>query len=228
MASRSGVILILGAGANIGQHVAQQFASQGYKVASTSRSAKSADNTSDAVHIVADLSDPESVAGIFSQVKASLGVPSVVVYNAAAASFKDAKNPVTLSLAELSKSLNVNTLSAYAALQEAIQGFEQLPETSSRTFIYTGNILNTTVMPQLLDLGVGKSATAHAIQVAATAYSDRGFKFYYADERKADGTPPYNDIDGEAHGKFYAELAKGMKQGDWQQTFVKGEGYKKF
>lgn len=81
MATTSKVVLILGAGANVGQHVARQFASQGYKVASISRSAKSSDNTSETVHIAADLSDPESIAGVFSQVKASLGIPSVVVYN---------------------------------------------------------------------------------------------------------------------------------------------------
>ncbi|KAF2448471.1 NAD(P)-binding protein [Karstenula rhodostoma CBS 690.94] len=176
MAATPKVVLILGAGARVGEHVARQFASQGYKVASASRSAKSPDNTSEAIHVEADLSNPESVSRVFSEVKASIGIPSVVVYNAAAATFGDAKNPVSLSLAEFTKSLNINTLSAYAAVQKAVQGFEQLPDTSSRTFIYTGNILNTTVMPGILDLGVGKAATSHIIQAAATAYSDRGFK----------------------------------------------------
>lgn len=97
-------------------------------------------------------------------------------FSAAAANFKDAKNPLALTLAELAQSLNINTLSAYAAIQEAVQGFEQLSETASRTFIYTGNALNTTVMPGLLNLGVGKSATAHIVQAAATAYADRGYK----------------------------------------------------
>lgn len=100
-------------------------------------------------------------------------------------------------------------------------------------------------MAPLLDLGVGKSATAHIIESAAAAYTDRGFKyvfsreiircarlihcrFYYADERKPDGAPAYQDINGEAHGKHYLELAEGKSQGPWQQTFVKGEGYKKF
>ena len=36
------------------------------------------------------------------------------------------------------------------------------------------------------------------------------------------------DLDGEAHGKFYAGLAEGKEQGPWQQTFVKGVGYKDF
>jgi hypothetical protein len=72
--------------------------------------------------------------------------------------------------------LIVNTASPFVAAQQAALGFAQLPESASKTFIYTGNILNTTVIPPLLDLGVGKSATAHIIQSAAAAYKDRGFK----------------------------------------------------
>ena len=100
-------------------------------------------------------------------------------------------------------------------------------------------------MAPLLDLGVGKSATAHIIQSAAAAYKDRGFKyaifcskftrkvtdnyrFYYVDERKADGGSASSGIDGEAHGKHYVELAEGKTQGPWLQTFVKDVGYKDF
>lgn len=53
-------------------------------------------------------------------------------------------------------------------------------------------------------------------------------RFYYADERKDDGSPVYNAIDGPAHAEFYAQLAEHKTQGAWQQTFVKGVGYKKF
>lgn len=81
MASISPVILILGSGPNIGQHVARAFAAKGYKVALVSRSLKEEDSNTDQVHISADLSDPRSVKGIFSKVEASLGLPSVVVYN---------------------------------------------------------------------------------------------------------------------------------------------------
>ena len=100
-------------------------------------------------------------------------------------------------------------------------------------------------MAPLMDLGVGKSAAAHIIQSSAAAYADRGFKyahltptvfakiltkcrFYYGDERKADGSAAYFDIDGKAHGTFYAQLAESKSQGPWQQTFVKGVGYKHF
>lgn len=81
MANTSPVILILGSGPNVGHHVARAFAGKGYKVALASRSLKEEDSNKDRVCISADLSDPQSVKDIFSKVKASLGLPSVVVYN---------------------------------------------------------------------------------------------------------------------------------------------------
>jgi NAD(P)-dependent dehydrogenase (short-subunit alcohol dehydrogenase family) len=81
MASTSPVVLILGAGANIGQHVARAFAAKGYKVALTSRKANPSEDTPNEIHIAADLSNPSSVSDVFSKVKSSFDVPSVVVYN---------------------------------------------------------------------------------------------------------------------------------------------------
>ena len=164
---------------------------------------------------------------------------------AAGATPSDEKSPLSLPLANFTRDLNITTVSAFAAAQQAVLAFEQLSDSASKTFIYTGNILNTTILPPLMDLGVAKSGTAHMIQYAAAAYKDRGYKyvlpapvlpameltkprFYYADQRKADGSAAYFDLDGEAHAKLYVQLADGESQGPWQQTFVKGVGYKHF
>ncbi len=88
----------------------------------------------------------------------------------------DAKDPLSLPLADFTKDFTINTTSAFVAAQQAVLAFSQLPESASKTFIYTGNITNETPLPPLLDLGVGKSATAHIIQSAAAAYKDKGFK----------------------------------------------------
>jgi hypothetical protein len=80
-------------------------------------------------------------------------------------------------LADFTRDFNINTTSAFVAAQQAALAFAQLPDSAARTFIYTGNVLNTTMIPPLLDLGVGKSATAHIIQSSAAAYKDRGFKY---------------------------------------------------
>lgn len=88
----------------------------------------------------------------------------------------DAKDPLSLPLADFTRDLNINTNSAFVAAQQAALAFAQLPDSASKTFIYTGNLLNTTTMAPLMDLGVGKSATASMIQNVAAAYGDRGFK----------------------------------------------------
>ena len=95
---------------------------------------------------------------------------------AVAATRNDAKNPFCRPLADFARDLKINTTSVYAAAQQAALCFEELPKSPPRTFIYTGNILNTTIAFPILVLGVGKSATAHMIQYAVTAYADRGFE----------------------------------------------------
>ena len=81
MSTTSPIVLILGAGPNIGTSVARSFAAKGYRVALTSRKASQANSTANEVHIQSDFTDPGTVVNVFSQVKASLGIPSVVVYN---------------------------------------------------------------------------------------------------------------------------------------------------
>lgn len=58
--------------------------------------------------------------------------------------------------------------------------------------------------------------------------ADLRCRFYYADERKADGSVAGGAIDGDAHAEFYYELSQKKEQGPWQATFVKGTGYVDF
>ena len=81
MSNTSPIVFILGAGPRIGTSIAKTFAAKGYKVALASRKASEANNTANEIHIQTDLSDPGALVNAFSQVKAALGIPSVVVYN---------------------------------------------------------------------------------------------------------------------------------------------------
>ncbi|KAK9417340.1 hypothetical protein SUNI508_08920 [Seiridium unicorne] len=76
----SPVILILGAGPNIGQHVAKTFAAGGYKVAAA-RSVKEAESTDSQLNIPSDFIKSDDVVNAFSEVKKVFGIPSVFVYN---------------------------------------------------------------------------------------------------------------------------------------------------
>jgi hypothetical protein len=71
----------------------------------------------------------------------------------------------------------INTASAFAAAQQAVLGFAELPAHAARAFFFTGNILNVTALPSFMDAGAGKSASAHMMMAAAAAYKDRGFKY---------------------------------------------------
>ena len=83
----------------------------------------------------------------------------------------------TLSVDSLERSIAVNTTSVLVAAQQAVLGFKDLPETASRTFIFTGNVLNVIPIPALLDLGMGKAASGQLIMSAAAAYhKTHGFK----------------------------------------------------
>ncbi|KAK5227064.1 hypothetical protein LTR72_003054 [Exophiala xenobiotica] len=223
MSASSSIALVFGAGQNVGAGVVKAFSAKGYRIATVSRTAT--EDTSDKrLHIQADLEDPESVSAVFATVRKQLGHPSVVVYNGAAATFVNKEDPLELPIKDAIRDMNINTFSALAAAKEAVKSFEALPNDEARTFIFTGNITNSQPIPALMSQGMGKSATAHMIQTAASVYADRGYSFYYADERKADGAAVYRAIDGEAHGKFYVELSE-KDQGPWLATFVKGTGY---
>jgi hypothetical protein len=82
---------------------------------------------------------------------------------------------------QFAKDLNVNTVSPYVAAMEAVKAWEDMQakeEGGNKTFIYTGNALNQTVMPVplFLTLGVGKSASAHWVGLADATYRERGYR----------------------------------------------------
>ena len=85
--SSSKVLLILGAGGNIGASVAKLFAQNGYKVALAARRLQDGLNEDGQLNIHADLAKADSVESAFDKVSSQFGPPSVVVYNGMCSSF---------------------------------------------------------------------------------------------------------------------------------------------
>ena len=86
-------------------------------------------------------------------------------------------DPLSVPLPEWISSLNINIVSLYAAAQEAVKGFRELPEETLKTFIFTGNCCPHVTLPVITSLSVGKTATANLIQNATAAYKEEGFRF---------------------------------------------------
>ncbi|KAH8813471.1 putative short chain type dehydrogenase [Flagelloscypha sp. PMI_526] len=219
-------VLIIGAGPNIGLAAAKRFASAGYKVAIASRTAP---ENSEHRHFVFDAAKAATVPKLFSDVTTAIGAPKVVIYNLSGGKPADIKDPLSLSLDDYQFSMSVNTTSTFLAAQESVKSWAQ--NGIKGTFIFTGNIMNVKYIPALpgaLIFGMGKTASASLIQGASQAYKEKGYKFYYVDERKEDGAPAYAAINGEAHAEHFIKLADDSEQGPWLQTFVKGKGYTQF
>lgn len=85
-------------------------------------------------------------------------------------------DPFAIPLAGFNRSMAVNATSVFVAAQQATLGFAELPSNAAKSFFFTGNILNVKAIPALMDAGAGKSASAHMMMAAATAYKDKGFK----------------------------------------------------
>ncbi|KAG0651933.1 hypothetical protein D0Z07_1239 [Hyphodiscus hymeniophilus] len=167
------VVLILGAGPRTGVSVAESFASKGYKVAVVSRNGNGSKNDKGYLSLKADFTNPDSIPAVFEAVKTD-----VIVYNAAALTNPPEKDSaLSIPGDSVTLDLKVNTVSPYIAAQQAVAGWETLPKDTKKTFIYTGNMLNVSIIPVplFLDLGMGKAASAFWIGVADTTYSSRDF-----------------------------------------------------
>jgi len=119
--------------------------------------------------------------------------------------------------------LTVNTISAYAAAQEAVKGFEKLPSDVKKTFIFTGNAANTCIIPDVFLLAFTKACTWNIIQtlVAAPLFQSKGYRFYYADERTPEGKG-MRYISGPGHADFFLELAEKEVQGPALRRLLEG------
>lgn len=188
------IAFIIGAGKNIGAGVANVLQSKGYRVALAARSLKQEDSTSDKLHLSVDLSNPDSISPAFATLRKQWGEPSVVLYNgkrrqhstlshhrltiftAAAVHFTSSEDPISPSVADFTHDLTLNTISLYAAAKESLASFDKIPSSVSKTFFYTGNSLNVTPQPALMTLGVGKTASAHIIDLASGAYGKKGYQ----------------------------------------------------
>ncbi|KAI1826611.1 NAD(P)-binding protein [Xylaria intraflava] len=224
--------LIIGAGPVVGKATAETFTAAGYKVAVAARTQRLDPSYP---FFQFDATEPTQVPAFFQKVREAVGIPSVVVYNAygSGSSIRGPGFDID-SIEAFQARMNANGITPTIVAKEAVDGFLELESqgklaAGGGTFLLTGNILNETPLPGFFSLGLGKSTSAALIKyLALTSYNDKPFSFYYVDERHADGSPMYQGTTGPAHAKEFLKLAQDPKQGPWQHTFSKENGYEVF
>ncbi|PBK83296.1 hypothetical protein ARMGADRAFT_1089411 [Armillaria gallica] len=212
------VALILGAGPNVGHHVAKALQSQKYKVALGSRNPDVDKLKKDGFFPVkVDITLPDSVSAAYKTVSTELGTPNVVVFNAAVWRRPEVEtDPLSLPLEDFKRTLSVST-SVYSVAQDALKGFRSLTS-GPKAFIVTGNVLpflphDNTI---LYDLQTLKVVEAHLTEVFYNAYIKEDIRF-------GEGTiPAYSDFtkSGPAHAKVYWELISSEKPKGWDYRFT--------
>jgi hypothetical protein len=92
---------------------------------------------------------------------------------------QNGENPFSHDVKEMQAAFNTNTLSVWEAVRLAVDGFDTLPADVPKSFIYTGNMQNVVILPQLLfiTLGLGKAATSYLLGAASLTFKDKGYKY---------------------------------------------------
>ena len=85
-------------------------------------------------------------------------------------------DPLAAPFETIIESRQVGFDSAYIAAQQTLEGFKQLPDSTPKAFIYTGNTLNQIAIPGILPFALGKVSSAMLIEYAANAYGEHGYR----------------------------------------------------
>ncbi|KAH8810948.1 short-chain dehydrogenase/reductase SDR [Xylogone sp. PMI_703] len=227
------IVVIFGSGANIGAAVTKKFVEAGYRVCCVSRSAPAMpSDDGNVLSVQADLSKPAEVPPVFQIIKSHWGsdaFPHIIIWNAGRrTSTPDKSNLFSVPTEDLITDFTIANAAPWAAANEAIKHWTS---NVRGVFIYNGNIMGKAVFPHpdYTTLGVGKRAAAYWLDAADATYKQKGWRFYFADERTPEGRPVGSVPGAESHARMFLELAKGEKNEKlpWYLTFSQGE-YKEF
>ncbi len=130
------VAVILGVGEGNGAALARAFSRAGHAVALLARrtdyTSQLAQTLPDARAYAADAADPAAIAAAFQAIRADMGDPSTLVYNAGSGSWGDVES---IDLAAFESAWRVNALGALAASQQVIPAMKAA---GSGTILFIG------------------------------------------------------------------------------------------
>ncbi|KAJ6442314.1 epimerase/hydratase [Purpureocillium lavendulum] len=221
------VAFIIGGGPRIGHAVAAAFVKDGYRVALGRRNLAASEGLPGVTPVAVDVSNPSSVETAFAEVEGSLGVPSVVVYNAAALTFPPEQgDPFSVPPDAFTRDTAVNVASGYAALHYATRAWKKTRQGGAGgVFIATGNVTPFYPNPFATTLGAGKAGLVHLIQIANQELKDGGDRFYFVSQVTEEGNPVrYEGVEAAAHGQVYSDIVKGgAGKSSWDVRFSVGK-----
>ena len=150
-------VIVIGAGPGIGVSVARRFAREGLPVGVLARTRSTVDAALAAVDgagvrthgVTADAADESGLRSALDELITQLGVPEVLVYNAAIIQWDSIGE---LTAAQHLEAWGVNVVGAITAAAHVVA---QMAEVGAGTYILTGGM--PTPVPQVASLSLGKA-----------------------------------------------------------------------
>ena len=169
--------MVIGVGAGTGLACARRFAAGGYRVSMIARNAERlqgfSETIADSVPYAADIADLDGFRATLRRIVADLGPPTVVVYNAALATFA----PYTeLDPAALERNFRVNTSGLLVAAQELAPA---MCERGDGAIVVTGNTGALRGKPDFIGFSPTKASQRILAESLARALGPQGVHVAY-------------------------------------------------
>jgi NAD(P)-dependent dehydrogenase (short-subunit alcohol dehydrogenase family) len=214
----SKVAVIVGVGPGLGGAVARRFAREGYAVALLARKLESLRETHELIHaaggralsLPVDATDASSVADGFGEIRAQLGDPEVLVYNAGA--FKHG-GILEVTPEEFESTWKANCMGGFLAAREVVPAMLAL---GRGTILFTGATASRRASAGFSCLAVGKFGLRALAQSLARELGPRGIHVAHAVidgqidmpgiRRRQPGRATHTLLDPDSVAKTYWEL----------------------
>ena len=169
-------IVVVGAGKGMGNHIAEEFGKNGFRIVLMSRNQASldgyvkefTDKGMEAYGFAADASDTDSLTAAFDKVKEQFGTVDVLVYNTC---ILEGGMPSELTSAELMRHYQVDVASALHSVLQVLPGMK---EQKNGTILFTGGGLAIYPMPEYTCVSIDKAALKALTVTLNTELKDDG------------------------------------------------------
>ncbi|MGZ3512111.1 MAG: SDR family NAD(P)-dependent oxidoreductase [Candidatus Binataceae bacterium] len=180
-ANQPGVAIVVGVGPGLGAALVRRFAQGGHPVAMVARSREFMDELAAEVKaaggrtlaVIADVGDAEQIARAFDTVRAELGAPEVLLYNAGSGKWGTI---VEITPAQYEDSWRTN---AYGAFLCAKQAVSDMIKHRRGVMLFTGATAGIKAGPKSAAFGPAKFAVRGLAQSLARDLGPRGIHVAY-------------------------------------------------
>lgn len=174
----SSLCVIVGMGEGNGMAIARRFASEGFKIAMLARNQEKLESYRQqlqdlgysAHYFLADSGSPDDLEAAFSQIKAQLGDPTVLIYNTAVPRME---NVLQTSFDTLVNDFRANVAGAMVATRAVLPTMQA---NNTGTLLFTGGGFSLYPHPDFVSLSIGKAGIRVLANTLHEALKDTGIK----------------------------------------------------